>query len=173
MASGNPSWVAGGFIGATNQVIASLYSRPISGIQYIADSINSFLGKPVYAQNNDGFNQLKGLQSIWKICRNTVYTLISIVFVVMGLLIMLRVKISPQATVTIQNSIPKIITTLILVTFSYAICGLIIDATYLIQAVVLSLLINADTSNTFTGNLGLTNLIKGDMGTFSTLAGMF
>jgi hypothetical protein len=55
-------------------------------------------------------------------------------------MIILRVKISPQAVISVQNSIPKLITSLILVTFSYAIAGLIIDLTYLIQSIVLALL---------------------------------
>lgn len=170
MTTKDSGWVPNGLIGSTNKVIASLYAPPISGVQYIADSINSFMGKPAYAANNDGFNQLKGIQPLWKICRNTVYTLISVIFVVMGLMIMLRIKISPQATVTIQNSIPKIITTLILVTFSYAICGLIIDLTYLIQALVLSLITQTDSANIFTGNIDLPHLIKGGWDAYWSLA---
>lgn len=161
----------GGLIGVTNKTIASLYNQPASGVEYIASSINNFLGKPVYA-TNDGFNQLRGIQSLWKICRNAVYTIISIVFVAMGLMIMLRIKISPQATVTIQNSIPKIITTLILVTFSYAICGLIIDLTYLFQALILSIILQANTPTTtkvFANIPGISTLIKGEFGTYRDL----
>lgn len=171
IASGKPGSI-GGLIGVTNKTIASLYNPPASGVEYIANSINSFLGKPVYAKVNDGFNQLKGIQSLWKICRNAVYTIISIVFVAMGLMIMLRIKISPQATVTIQNSIPKIITTLILVTFSYAICGLIIDLTYLLQALILSIILQANTSastKVFANIPEISTLIKGESGTYLDL----
>lgn len=168
----NTAWVPSGLIGVTSNAVASLYTPPISGVQYIADSINGFMGKPVYAT---GFQQLTGIQPLWKICRNAVYTLISVVFVAMGLMIMLRIKISPQATVTIQNSIPKIITTLILVTFSYAIIGLIIDFTYLIQALVLSLLKDGATSmstsgkNILSGIPTFNELISGSLGTFTSL----
>jgi len=55
-------------------------------------------------------------------------------------MIMLRVKISPQAVVTVQSAIPKLITTLILVTFSYAIAGLVIDLCNLVEALVVALL---------------------------------
>jgi hypothetical protein len=61
----------------------------------------------------------------------------------MGLLIMLRIKISPQAVITVQNAIPRIITTLILVTFSYAIAGLLIDLMYLFQNLSLATLFSA------------------------------
>jgi len=125
------SWIPGGLIGGTNKAIAALYNPPMSGVQYIASSVNSFLGKPVMAQGY-GFSGLQPLLSIWKTFRNTVYVLFSIFFVVIGLMIMLRIKISPQATITLQNSIPKIISSLILVTFSYAIAGLLIDFSYVI-----------------------------------------
>jgi len=166
---GDTSWVPQGFIGYTSDAIASLYKPPASGVQYIADSVNGFLGKPVYA--DDGFNQLKGLQPLWKLCRNTVYTLVSIVFVAIGLMIMLRIKISPQATITIQNSIPKIITTLILVTFSYAISGLIIDISYLFQAIILSLINSVDTARTgILSNVPqLNELIQGGWNNFEVL----
>ncbi len=149
-AMASPSWTPGGLIGFTNTTVASLFNPPISGVQYIADSVNTILGKPTYAASTGGtFNKLTGILPIWKICRNAVYILFSIVFVVIGLLIMLRIKISPQATISIQNSIPKIIITLILVTFSYAVVGLIIDLSYLIQALSLSLLIKSDPLGTF------------------------
>jgi len=167
MVTANSSWTPTGLIGLTNKTIASLYNPPISGVEYIADSVNNFLGKPVYADES-GFSQLTGIQPLWKICRNTVYTFVSIIFVAMGLMIMLRIKISPQATVTIQNSIPKIITTLILVTFSYAIVGLIIDFTYLIQAILLSILIKSDPTLS-TGLPEIADLIKGSGGTFFSL----
>lgn len=169
------SWVPGGIIGLTNRSIAQLYTQPISGVEYIAQSVDNFLGKPVYAQST-GFSGLKGIQSIWKSFRNTVYILISLVFVVMGIMIMLRVKISPQATVTIQSTIPKLITTLILVTFSYAIAGLIIDLSYVVQGLVLSILFSSkgavsSNSTLFSGlnNPSFGDLMKGDYGVYSAL----
>jgi len=141
---GNPvfNWDSGGgLIGFTNQSIASLYDPPASGVQYIADSVNSFLGKPAYAaEDSFGFNRLKGIVNIWKTMRDTVYTLISLFFVITGVMIMLRVKLSPQTTVTIQSAIPGIISSMILVTFSYAIAGLMIDLSYLFMGVVLNII---------------------------------
>jgi hypothetical protein len=170
MVSADASWTPGGFIGITNNVIASLYTPPISGTEYIANSINNFLGKPAYARTGGAFNGLSGILPLWRTCRNAVYVLISIVFVVIGLLIMLRIKISPQATITIQNSIPKIIITLILVTFSYAIIGLIIDLTYLIQALVLSLLVQNNSNPKLLTNIPeLSKLMEANSGTYSYL----
>lgn len=49
---------------------------------------------------------------------------------------MFRVKISPQTVITIQNLLPKIIFALILITFSYAIAGFLMDLMYVAFAVI-------------------------------------
>lgn len=133
------NYIPGGAFGTMNGMIASLNTPPASGIEYIAQVKDSFLGKPAYAQGV-GFQGLQFLLPLWRGFRNTVYILASIIFIVIGLMIMLRVKISPQAVVTVQSAIPQLITTLILVTFSYAIAGLVIDLCNLIQALVVALL---------------------------------
>lgn len=69
-----------------------------------------------------------------------VYVFSTIIFLIIGIMIILRVKVSPQAVITIQSAVPQIITTLILVTFSYAIAGLVIDLANIIQAIVVAML---------------------------------
>ncbi len=133
------SYVPGGAIGTATQLIASVYNPPISGIQYIASIKNNFLSKSAYAQGV-GANGIAPLIPIWKSFRNLIYTISSLFFIMVGIMIMLRVKISPQAVISVQGSIPKIIATLILVTFSYAIAGLIIDISYFLQAIFLGIL---------------------------------
>lgn len=132
-------YIPGGALGTMNNLVASLYTPPASGIEYIAQVKDSFLGKPAYAQGV-GFNGLQFLLPIWRGFRNAVYVLASIIFIAVGIMIMLRVKISPQAVVTVQSAIPQLITTLILVTFSYAIAGLVIDICNFVQALVVALL---------------------------------
>jgi len=136
----NKAYIPGGLIGITNQIVASTYNSPASGIEYIAQLKNDFLGKPAYAANETGFDSLKAIMGLWKTFRNVVYVLISLYFIVLGLMIMLRIKISPQAVITIQSSLPKVVTTLVLVTFSYAIAGFCIDLINVFQAIGLSLL---------------------------------
>ena len=133
------SFIPGGAFGTMNKIIASLNTPPASGVEYIAQIKDSFLGKPAYAQGA-GFTGLQFLLPLWRGFRNVVYVLASIIFIAIGIMIMLRVKISPQAVVTVQSAIPKLITTLILVTFSYAIAGLVIDICNLVQGLVVALL---------------------------------
>lgn len=128
-------WIPGGALATTNGLVASLLNAPpVSGIQYLADLWNTkLLSKPAYAQGI-GFKGLQPILPVWRNFRNMIYLFSSIIFVVIGIMIILRVKISPQAVVTVQNAIPQLITTLILVTFSYAIAGLLIDLSQFLQA---------------------------------------
>jgi hypothetical protein len=56
---------------------------------------------------------------------------------------MLRVHIDPRTVMTIENQIPKIIVGILLVTFSFAISGLLIDVMYVAIYLVGGVLINA------------------------------
>ncbi len=67
-------------------------------------------------------------------------SLIIIVFVILGFMIMFRSRISPQAVATVQDSIPRIVIALILVTFSYALAGLFIDIMFLVLNIIINTL---------------------------------
>lgn len=148
----NAPFVAGGALGVTTNLAATLYTPPASGLEYLAQLKDNFLGKPAYAAQGIGFLGLQPLVPLWRGFRNIVYVFSSLIFVTMGLFIMFRIKTSPQTTLTIQSAIPKIFTTLILVTFSYAIAGLLIDLMNLFQGISLAALFNA-TGTKFTENL--------------------
>ncbi len=127
-----------GMIQTISFFIASIYaSPPASGVQYLADLGNQFgLAKPAYAQGL-GFEQMRPFLNIWKAFRNLTYLFFVLIFIFIGFAIMFRVKISPQAVITIQSSLPKIIIGLILVTFSYAIVGFLIDIMWVINNLII------------------------------------
>jgi hypothetical protein len=133
------SFTANGAIGNLSEMVGYLYIPPASSSEYLADLGKNFnIVNPVYAQT-DGFQKLIFLLPSWKIFRNVSYSLIAIVFIVIGFMIIFRSKINPQTVITVQSSIPKIIMTLILITFSYAIAGLMIDLIYFITGLGVSL----------------------------------
>jgi hypothetical protein len=80
----------------------------------------------VYA---DGYSDLQDthVDRIWSSVRDIAYIGYVLIMIVIGFMIMFRHKIGGQTMVTIGNSIPKLVVSLILVTFSFAIMGLIID----------------------------------------------
>jgi len=119
-------------LGTTTNLIAYLYQKPAaSSVEYFADLGSRLkIVKPTYAQGI-GFESLSPIKGLWTKFRNVAYLIITLVLVFIGFAIMFRLKINPQTVVSIQTALPKIIIALILVTFSYAIAGLIIDFMYL------------------------------------------
>ena len=89
----------------------------------------------VYA---DGYGDLKGsnIIALWSKVRDISYVIYVTIMIVIGFMIMFRHKIGGQAMVTLGNSIPRLIVSLILVTFSFAIMGLLIDLGGLIMKLV-------------------------------------
>lgn len=124
-----PSVQTGGAIGFMGNMIATLYTPPLHTGDYFRNLAQNFgITKHAFAQQTGtGFQSLTPLIGIWSAFRNIVYLLLVIVFVVIGLAIMLRVKIDPRTVMTIQNQIPKIIVGILAVTFSFAIAGFLVD----------------------------------------------
>lgn len=143
----NQVTAGGGALAASGNFIAALYSTPpVSGIQYFAGEIQKFNPvQPTYAQSTTiGFQALQPVQEIWTAFRNISYVGFVIVFVIIGFMIMFRAHISPQAVATIQDSVPRIVVALILVTFSYAIAGLMVDLMFVVLNVIVNTLITLD-----------------------------
>jgi len=136
----------GGALGAMSGLIAVLYTPPLHTSDFIAYMGHNFgLAKPSYAQvTGIGFEGLTPLLNAWVVFRNVVYLLFVFIFILIGLAIMLRVRIDPRTVMTIQNQIPKIIISLILVTFSFAIAGFLIDLMWVSIYVVINLMAQAD-----------------------------
>ncbi len=136
--------VAKGIIGQLSNTLSLAYQTPpISFTSYLADikqniERRSFV-KPAYAQGAGyGFNSLLPIIDIWRAFRNVAYFAFILVFVLYGFMIMFRMKINPQNVATFQSAIPKIVLTLILITFAYAIAGFMIDLMYLVFNLILS-----------------------------------
>ena len=136
----------GGAVGAMGSMIAVLYTPPLHTSDFIAYLGQNFgLAKPSYAQvTGIGFEGLTPLLNAWVVFRNVVYLLFVFIFILIGLAIMMRVRIDPRTVMTIQNQIPKIIISLILVTFSFAIAGFLIDLMWVSIYVVINLMAQAD-----------------------------
>lgn len=130
-----------GALYALSGLIAEMYKNPpASSAEYFADlGRNLGLISPAYAQGI-GFTGLTPILKIWKAFRNIAYVFFIIIFISLGLAIMFRTKIDPKTTITIQNSLPRIVIALILVTFSYAIAGLLIDLIYVLMTIVIAAL---------------------------------
>lgn len=128
-----------GAIAALSRGIGVLYENPpASSVEYIAD-VGQRLGliaKPAYA-DGVGFTGLNPILPLWRAFRNISYALLTLILVVIGFMIMLRVKIDPKTVVSIEAALPRLFVVLLLITFSYAIAGLLIDLMYVVIALAL------------------------------------
>ncbi len=59
--------------------------------------------------------------ALWRITRNIALGLMSVLLLVIGMMIMTRKKISPQAVVTVQNALPRVALAIVLIFFSFPI----------------------------------------------------
>lgn len=98
-----------------------------------------------YAQSGTstvtGYNYLKDqlkLDVVWEFFKNIAYIGFVLVLIITGFMIMFRTKLSGQVYVSITNSIPNIVVGLVLVTFSFAIVGLVLDTGKLMMNVTRS-----------------------------------
>lgn len=121
-------------LGKTTSGIAYLYSKPPAQtkeyVAYYARKLNVF-GQPAYAQGI-GFSGLTPLLGLHSVFRNIAYGFLILIGVIIGFMILFRSRIDPRTVVSIENAIPRIFVTLITITFSYAIVGLLIDLMYIL-----------------------------------------
>ena len=154
-----PTSMNPGRTGGLTQDIANLMSQmyaypPANTGRYVADVMdNAGIASPAYAQGL-GFASLDPILGLWKMFRNVAYFFFIAIIIVIGIMIMLRQKISAQASVTAQQALPSIIISLILVTFSYAIAGLLIDVMYVSMFLIAGLF----SSVTDQGSQGLVSM---------------
>lgn len=130
--------------------IAMMYKHQPGTNEYFADLLDN-MGIPTvsraYAQGT-GYSAMSTFLPFWKVFRNLAYSLYIIMFVVVGIMIMLRTKVNAQTIITIQSSLPNLLITLILITFSYAIVGFMIDIMYFLIYFVVYLLSSIDIIST-------------------------
>ncbi|KKU92305.1 MAG: hypothetical protein UY21_C0002G0004 [Microgenomates group bacterium GW2011_GWA1_48_10] len=172
VANGAPLGASGFF---ARGIDAMMTNRPASSIEYIAYLGNKLHvpGTPNVAYAADGglgFTRLSPILPIWTVTRNLAYLVFAVVFIVIGVMIMTRQKIDPKTVASVQNALPKVIMALILVTFSYAIAGFLIDIMYVALALVVTL---AGSISPSIADHGKTILSKNIFATVFDITGFF
>jgi hypothetical protein len=160
--------IQGGAFGGVISLTANLYNNPpASSVEYLADiGRNLGLASPAYAQGL-GWRALHPILEIWKICRDVAYLFLVIVFIIVGFMIMFRAKIDPQTVASIQNALPQLVIALILITFSYALAGLMFDLMEFGMALITALIkprLVMGTPADFANSLSIFRLINDSFG---------
>ncbi len=129
----------------TNLIIIPFSNPPASGVMWAYTGLQSagFIPK-TYAAEGIGFASIKPYANLWKIFRDLSYMVLVIILIAIGFMVMFRTKINPQTIISVENSLPKIIMSLILITFSFAIAGFLIDLMYVVIILLISLLSNGN-----------------------------
>jgi len=130
-------------MGNISTAIASIYDNPPASLAFYTSDFLANVGfiRPVHAQGI-GFAAMSAFLNLWKVSRNIAYAALIIVMVAIGFMIIFRMKIDPKTVISLQAALPKIILTLVLITFSYPIVGFLIDIMYLSMAIVISLMVS-------------------------------
>ncbi len=129
----------------SNLIIIPYANPPASGVMWAYEGLQNagFVPKTMAAEGI-GFAAIKPFSNLWKIFRDLSYMLLVIVLIAIGFMIMFRAKINPQTVISVENALPKIVISLILITFSFAIAGFLIDLMYISIGLIVSVLINDD-----------------------------
>jgi len=142
-----PEDMRGGLLGTADRFVYYAYQNQ-PNVNLVAHLGNEWV--PGYkestsglyaADKQSGYEELmdSGISNIWAKFRDLAYLFFVVVMIVIGFMIMFRSKLGGQTLVTLGNTIPNVIVGLILVTFSFAIAGLVIDVGGLITSFLASL----------------------------------
>jgi hypothetical protein len=128
----------------TNLIVLPYTNPPSSGVYWAYSGLQNagFIPK-TYAAEGIGFAAMKPFMSVWKVFRDLSYMLVVLVLIAIGFMIMFRAKLNPQTVISVENSLPKIVVALLLITFSFAIAGFLIDLMYISIGIIAVLFSNA------------------------------
>jgi hypothetical protein len=126
--------------GVSKLITIPVSNPPASGVIWVQNTFEKAGFVPEsYAATGIGFRSIQAFMPLWKVFRDVSYLLMVLVIVVIGFLIMFRTKLDGQTAVAIESALPRIVVTLILITFSFPIVGFLIDITYLLIYMSISL----------------------------------
>jgi len=135
--NGQGTTQVGGAVGLMTNYISSLYVPAVGTGQYVNYMASNFgIVKSAYAAPAQDCNKskfgyglcgLSPLLILWADVRDLSYALLTILFIAIGIGVMLRFRVDPRTVMTLQNQIPRVIIAILLITFSFAIAGAMID----------------------------------------------
>lgn len=122
-----------GLVAGAGKMISLLYRYPPAStgsyLAYVTQNLqdHKIIPPALAASTGVGFSTFSPFIELWKIVRNVAYFALILFFIVYGFMMMFRINLGQKTVITVQLAIPKLIVTLLVITFSYAIVGLIFD----------------------------------------------
>lgn len=126
---------SGGVLGVAANGLSFLYTNPpLRSVDYLGgvwDRLDLFNVREAHAQvGGSGSGVLSPILTLWQVSRNIAYIVMIIIFVVIGVMVMLRNRINPQTVVSVQAALPGLVIGLVLITFSYFLASLLTDVAF-------------------------------------------
>ncbi len=140
-ADGNKNFNHSVFGFMANLIALPYENPPASGVYWAYNGLQNagFIPK-TYAAEGIGFGAIGAFSKIWVAFRDVAYTVLVLVIIAIGFMIMFRMKLNPQTVISVENALPRIVIALIMITFSFAIVGFLIDLMYMSIALLVSIL---------------------------------
>lgn len=119
-------------------VLATLFppTRSVSFVNYTRGKFQNWHLVPEAEAQGFGFSALSPVQNIWRIFRDISFGFMVVITLILAFMVMFRAQLDPKTVVTAQSAIPRVIVTVVLIAFSYAIAGFLIDLTYVAIGIV-------------------------------------
>jgi hypothetical protein len=127
--NGDPNLVNSGILSVVNSVegaimqdpipvnMAYFLNRKVEGVPFFGRTLAAVtLNNPEY-----GGPFLGLIYDLWAFVRNIAFGLMAVIMMVLGIMIIMKKQVGPQASVTVQMALPRVVIAMILITFSYVI----------------------------------------------------
>ncbi|MFZ3068925.1 MAG: hypothetical protein WA052_01275 [Microgenomates group bacterium] len=150
-----------GLVGESGKMISLLFqNQPVSTKSYLAYVTQNLQKHKVIpsalaaTSPGTGFSTFSPFLNIWIAVRNLAYLALVVFFIVYGFMMMFRVNLGQKTVISVQLAIPKLIVTLLIITFSYAIVGLVYDLMWVIIYFIFGYLESPNVNITVIGYVG-------------------
>lgn len=120
-------------------IVAMITHPPANTGVWIADLLEHSPFVPQAYAQGIGFKSLNPILQVWKAFRDISYVFFVLAFMYIGFMIMFRQKWGGQTSVTITSAIPNFLWTILAISFSFAIAGLLIDLMYLMIYLIIGI----------------------------------
>lgn len=118
-----------------------LLNMPPSGIHTTLDTIaQAGLVPQSYAASGIGLGSVSAYSEVWKQMRNVAFLLLVLFVLAAGFIIMFGSAVNANTAVKVENVLPKIIVTMIVIQFSLTLVGFLVDLMYIACALVIAVL---------------------------------
>lgn len=125
----------------TNLIALPYKNPPASGVMWAYNGLaNAGFVPKTYAAQGIGSASINAFAPLWDAFRKLAYMILVIIIIAIGFMIMFRMKLNPQTVISVESALPRIVITLILITFSFAIVGFAIDLMYLVTMIVVEII---------------------------------